>query len=89
MTGRVDLPPNFPLDWDAPEFADGEIPALVRDEGISIITRQVALTKAGIRIFPDPAMLKSGLACYRLGKLFEEHRDVILRALRDARRREG
>lgn len=79
---RLDLPWNFPTDWEVPDFMDGEIPILVMEEGARIIGTQKALVMAEINKAPDLRMLKTGIACYRLGWLFEENRAVILEALK-------
>lgn len=85
---RLDLPWNFPADWDVPTFLDGEVPALAMNEGERIIGVQRALVLNGINPAPDLRMLKTGIACYRLGWLFEENRAAILEAIRRERKRE-
>ena len=82
---RLDLPSNFPGDWDAPSFSDGEIPALVMLEGERIISSQRALVMGGIRSIADAMQVKRGVACFRLGTIFETNRRVILDALRRER----
>lgn len=84
---RLDLPWNFPADWDVPEFMDGEIPALAMQEGERIIGVQRALVLNGINPAPDLRMLKAGIACYRLGWLFEDNRAAIIDALRREKKR--
>lgn len=86
---RLDLPWNFPADWDVPTFLDGEVPVLAMEEGARIVGVQKALVLNGINPAPDLRMLKAGIACYRLGWLFDAHRDAILDALRRERRRNG
>ncbi len=82
MTGsRLDLPWNFPADWNAPKFVSGEIPVLAMEEGERIIASQKALVLGNIRTVPDLRMLKAGVACYRLGYLFEKNREAILSVL--------
>lgn len=85
---RLDLPWNFPADWDVPTFMDGEVPALAMQQGEQIISSQRALVYGNINPAPNLRMLKTGIACYRLGWLFEENRAVILEALRRERKRE-
>lgn len=86
---RLDLPWNFPAEWDAPPFASGEVPLLAMEEGTRIIGVQVALVSAGMRPRPDPRMLKAGIACHRLGWMFEQNRDAILAAIRREKQRRG
>lgn len=86
MTKRLDLPWNYPADWPVPDFMDGEIPVLAMEEGARIIGAQKALVLAEINPKPLTRQLKVGVACYRLGWLFEENRAVILEALRREKR---
>lgn len=83
---RPDLPWNFPTDWDVPTFMDGEVPALAMHEGERIIGVQRALVMNGVNPSPSLKMLKAGIACYRLGWLFEENRAAIIEALRRERK---
>lgn len=82
---RFDLPWNFPADWDAPEFMDGEIPVLVMEEGARIIGTQRVLVESGMRTAPDHRLKKVGVACHRLGWLFDDYRQEIVDAIRRAR----
>lgn len=82
---RLDLPSNFPGDWEPPSFLDGEVPALVMQEGDRIIGTQIALVLGDLRSAPDIMQLKRGVACFRLGTIFETNRRVILDALRRER----
>lgn len=84
---RIDLPMTWPTEWDVPAFADGEMPQLVLDEGLRIIGRQKALIAAGLAASPSIPQLKSGLACYRVGALFLDHRRAIIEAIRQDRAR--
>lgn len=86
---RMDLPWNFPTDWDVPTFQDGEMPALVMAEGERIISAQRALVYGNINKGPIIGQLKKGIACYRLGYLFETNRKIILAALREQRGEKG
>lgn len=84
---RLDLPYNFPEDWTVPDFMDGEMPALVMAEGERIIGTQKALVIGRINPAPIMSQIKTGIACYRIGYLFETNRDVILKALKEERAR--
>lgn len=84
---RLDLPYNFPEDWKVPDFMDGEMPALVMEEGVRIIGSQRALVYGNINPAPILSQLKKGVACYRLGYLFQTNRQVILDALQRERQR--
>lgn len=86
---RLDLPWNFPADWDVPKFMDGEIPALAIQEGERIIGIAKVAHQCGAHKTPDIQRIKTGIACYRLGWLFDANREAILRALRGERRRDG
>lgn len=88
---RLDLPWNFPADWDEPKFVDGEIPVLAMEEGERIIGTQRVLVSSGINPAPVRKMIKTGVAIYRLGWIFEEYRPEIVEAIKRARaaRREG
>lgn len=82
---RLDLPWNFPADWDEPKFMDGEIPALAMEEGARIIGTQRVLVECGMNAKPVGKMVKTGIAIYRLGWIFEEYRPEIVEAIKRAR----
>lgn len=86
---RRDLPYNFDAEWGVPEFLDGELAELAMVEGERIIASQRALIYGGLRNTPDIQQLKKGIACYRLGFLFQAHRAAILDIIRRARREGG
>lgn len=84
---RLDLPWNFPADWDVPTFMDGEVPALAMQEGERIVGIAKVAFQCGAHKTLDLQRIKTGIACYRLGWLFETNRQAILEALRRERTR--
>lgn len=86
---RLDLPFNFPNDWEIPEFVDGEIPLLAMAEGERIVGIAKVAYQCGAHKAPDLERIRIGVACYRLGYLFDRNRDAIVQALRRERQRGG
>lgn len=85
---RIDLPDNFPDDWDVPDLQGGEAGELAMREGERIIGSQRALISGGFNAAPIPHQVKAGVAIYRLGLLFSKYRHAILQAVRRERDRE-
>ena len=81
---QPDMPWNLPEEWEVPKFAPGEMPALLKTLGVNRISSERAWIKAGIRTVPLIENVKIGIACWRLGYLFETHRDGFAAVIRAA-----
>lgn len=80
-----DMPWNLPGSWAIPTFTPGEMPELVKAIGVHRIGSEIAWLKVGLRTEPLIDNVKAGIACWRLGHLFEIHRDEFAAVIRAAR----